>query len=57
MTRASFAIHSPNRWELSVFADNLNDENGAVVGSPFFGIDGSTRLRPRTIGLQVDYHW
>jgi hypothetical protein len=57
MTRASFAIRSPTNWEVSLYGDNLNDENGAVVGSPFFGVDGSTRVRPRTIGLQLDYRW
>ncbi len=56
-TRASVSVRSPNRWELSLYGDNLNNENGAVVGSPFFGVDGSTRLRPRTIGLRLDYHW
>jgi outer membrane receptor protein involved in Fe transport len=57
MTHASIALQSPNNWEVSLYGDNLNNENGAVVGSPFFGIDGSTRVRPRTFGLQLDYHW
>jgi iron complex outermembrane receptor protein len=56
-TRASFSVRSPNGWEIGLFGDNLNNENGAVVGSPFFGVDGSTRMRPRTIGLQLDYHF
>lgn len=57
MTRASVSVRAPSQWEISLYGDNLNNENGAVVGSPFFGVDGSTRLRPRTIGLQLDYRW
>lgn len=57
MSRASFGVVSPHRWEATLFVDNLNDEDGAVVGSPFFGVDGSTRVRPRTVGLQIDYRW
>ena len=57
MSRASFGVIAPSHWEASLFVDNLNNENGAVVGSPFFGVDGSTRIRPRTIGLQLDYRW
>ena len=57
VSRASFSVQSPGNWELTLYAENLNDEDGAVVGSPFFGIDGATRMRPRTVGLQLDYHW
>ena len=41
--------------ELTLFGDNLNDESDAVVGNPFDGPDASVRVRPRTIGLQIEY--
>jgi iron complex outermembrane receptor protein len=55
VARAAFSIQSPNHWDLTIFGDNLNNEKGAVVGNPFFGADASARVRPRTVGVQMDY--
>jgi len=43
--------------EVSVFADNITNESGGVVGNPFFGPNATTRVRPRTIGVQLLYHY
>jgi iron complex outermembrane receptor protein len=55
ITRAAFAVRAPENWEISLFGDNLNNERDAVVGNPFDGPDASVRVRPRTIGVQVEY--
>lgn len=54
-SRLSFAVSSPAGWSASLFVDNLNDERG----TPFVGpnaIPEFNRIRPRTIGLQLEYH-
>jgi iron complex outermembrane receptor protein len=53
--RASFAINSPNHWSATLFGDNLNNEDGAtpaVYPVPYW----YPRPRPRTVGLQFEYH-
>lgn len=55
-SRAAFALEFPSHWQLTLYGDNLNNFTGAVVGDPYYGPSDSGRLRPRTIGLQVDYH-
>ncbi len=57
IARTSFSIRGRNPWELTVFADNINNERGTVVGDPFTGPDADLRVRPRTIGVQLDYHY
>lgn len=55
LTRLSFAVHAPNRVRASLFVDNLNNERGAPVRA-FVGIrNWDARIRPRTIGLQLEY--
>lgn len=54
-SRASIAVESPDHWGISFFADNLNNEHGATVPAdlpPEFAL----RIRPRTVGVQLDYH-
>ncbi len=56
--RASFVIQAPTHWDLTLFADNINNEKRAIYGDPFAGFKVPTsyvRVRPRTIGLQFDY--
>ena len=39
-----------------LFVDNFNDENGSPIrGSGAKPADGSQRVRPRTLGLQLEY--
>jgi iron complex outermembrane receptor protein len=55
ITRASLAIDAPENWGLMLFVDNANDERG----TPSANSDPrqSTRARPRTWGLQLDYRF
>ncbi len=53
--RLTFTVASPHHWSLMAFVDNLTDERGTPTVT-FVGIeDWSARLRPRTIGVQVEY--
>ncbi len=53
-TKLSF--NSPdNTWALSVYANNLADNNGASIKSAstrFFDV----RVQPRTVGMQLEFH-
>lgn len=60
IVRASYAVESASGWSASVFAENLTNEQGSPVGFPFVpGIvtDHDARIRPRTIGVQVEYRF
>jgi iron complex outermembrane receptor protein len=55
-TRASVSLESGSRWSATLFGENLlnrNDRYSVVAGLP----DWDNRLRPRTIGLQVEYNY
>ena len=57
-SRLSFAVHSPEHWVATLYGDNLNNEDGTVrpsrsLNRPFW----DSRIRPRTIGLQVEYQY
>jgi iron complex outermembrane recepter protein len=53
--RANLSLASANHWTATLFADNLNNE----AGSPSRDFDEllSTRVRPRTLGLQLEYRY
>lgn len=56
-SRATFTIESPHHWSLMAFVDNLSDEQGTPTET-FVGVDDwRARLRPRTIGVQVEYNF
>lgn len=55
-SRASFAVNSASGWTATVFVDNLNNETGATTRNPLLP-EFSQRLRPRTIGAQVQFHF
>lgn len=60
IARTSFSIRAPEHWEVTLFADNVNNEGGTIVGSPFVGSpipDWDARVRPRTLGVQLDYRF
>lgn len=52
---ARVSLLAPSNWSASLFVDNFTDENGTVryVSVP----EWSNRVRPRTIGLQLEYQW
>jgi hypothetical protein len=57
IARAAFSVDASTQWSVTAFADNINNESGAYVRRIYgFGEDWSSRPRPRTIGLQFDYH-
>lgn len=53
--RTSFSISFPNRWTVLLFVDNVTDEEGGYPPKVPVA-DFSPRVRPRTVGVQVDYH-
>jgi len=59
IARTSFSIESPNGWVAMLFADNVNNEDGVAVASPVLAVDNTwdTRVRPRTIGAQLEYRF
>jgi iron complex outermembrane recepter protein len=52
--RASFSIESRDRWVATLFADNVNNEDRTP-----FRANGiwDAQVRPRTIGLQLEYQY
>jgi iron complex outermembrane receptor protein len=56
MARASASIRAPAHWSVTAFVDNLN----GYSRSPFPEFPGlnewNERVRPRTYGLQFEYH-
>lgn len=54
--RSSIAVDSPSNWSATLFVDNFNNERGAPTPNASIG-EWSNRLRPRTIGLQLDYRF
>ena len=57
ISRASFAIEPrDSRWSATLYADNINNEQGSVIDSRELGTpDMKLRPRPRTIGVQLEY--
>lgn len=55
--RAGFSIVSPNRWTAGVFVENLTDEDGSPARNLAVVTDWDLRVRPRTIGVQLDYNF
>lgn len=53
-SRASASLIAPRRWTATAFVDNANNERGSY--SPVAPIpDWYPRLRPLTVGIQVDF--
>jgi iron complex outermembrane recepter protein len=55
-SNVSFTIESPEHWTAMLFVDNAADEQGAVFGNAAIA-SWETRVRPRTVGLQVEYRF
>lgn len=54
--RAAFSIDA-TRWGAGLFVNNVNDERGATVTPPFGAADWSSHVRPRTMGVQLEYRF
>jgi outer membrane receptor protein involved in Fe transport len=58
IARTSFSVDAPHNWSAMVFVDNATDEDGAITRSVILPIPRwSPRPRPRTVGLQFEYHF
>jgi iron complex outermembrane recepter protein len=59
ITRASFSVDYAYHWTTTLYVDNANNEGGSYTPPSAPGSDcvGCMRVRPRTAGVQVDYHW
>jgi iron complex outermembrane recepter protein len=56
IARASFAVVAPSHWELTLFVDNLTNDDGFPVKTILLVPNWDLRVQPRTVGLQLDYH-
>jgi iron complex outermembrane recepter protein len=52
--QARLSVEAPAGWTLSLFGENLNDYNDTAVPVLTAPAAGTYRIRPRTIGLQLD---
>jgi iron complex outermembrane receptor protein len=58
ISRASLSIDAPNHWIATLYADNINNEKGSTARVFFDRVsDWDARVRPLTVGLQVEYHF
>jgi outer membrane receptor protein involved in Fe transport len=56
LARASATLSAPAHWALTAFVDNINNYNRTVLPE-FPGVpEWDERVRPRTYGLQFEYH-
>jgi iron complex outermembrane recepter protein len=58
--RVSASVEAPeDNWAVSLFVDNVANEHDTPVRFPFAAIipDWNSRVRPRTIGVQLDFHF
>jgi iron complex outermembrane recepter protein len=54
--RAGLAIEAPKHWSATLFIDNLTNNHNSPIIPPYGVPDWDSRVRPRTVGLQLDYH-
>jgi outer membrane receptor protein involved in Fe transport len=60
LARTSLSVMAPTHWNLSLYADNVTNDQGIVSRNPALGIplpNWDVRVRPRTVGVQFDYHY
>lgn len=55
--RASLSIDTPNHWAATLFVNNVGNEGGVITTFPFPGIVISSRPRPRTMGVQLEFRF
>ncbi len=54
-SRASLSVESPAHWTATLYGDNLNNERGAPVMAFIGAPNWDARVRPRTVGVQLEY--
>jgi outer membrane receptor protein involved in Fe transport len=52
--RAAFSVKSPANWTATLFVDNVTNYKGLL--QPPTDVSQMLRIRPRTVGLQVEFH-
>jgi iron complex outermembrane recepter protein len=57
VARTGFAVKAPANWRVTLFVDNVADEDRPVMGATFGNPNNASHVRPRTIGLQLDYRF
>ena len=55
MAKAGFSIEASKNWAFTLFADNISNERGSPSKEARPIPDLYMRVRPRTIGVQVEY--
>lgn len=56
ITRAAVSVELTDRWTASLFGNNLNNEDGTTaIIFPGVVPNWESRVRPRTVGLQIHY--
>ena len=53
--RASVALVSKARWSATLFAENLSNEDPNIP--PASSLEFTPHIRPRTVGVQLDYRF
>jgi iron complex outermembrane recepter protein len=56
ISRASMGIEGPTHWAAQIFLDNLTNNEKTPIRGVYDLADLNTRIRPRTIGVQFQYH-
>jgi iron complex outermembrane receptor protein len=56
IARLGFSIISPDRWTSTAFVDNVNNTYAGSAPLTFPLPELRSRVRPRTVGVQFDYH-
>lgn len=56
IARAQLTLDAPRGWSVGLFADNITNEGGATPTVNLLP-EWQLRVRPRTIGVQLDHHF
>lgn len=52
----NLSVEAKDGWAATLFVNNLGRSKGQPLGPPFY-VPGGAYERPRTIGLQLEYHY
>jgi outer membrane receptor protein involved in Fe transport len=55
--RVSFAVNSPANWSGMLYVNNVNNERGTPIEAFLQVPNWNARIRPRTAGVQFEYHF